>query len=357
MASLDVEKSDEYKKLEYEIVVLELLEEFYLSGSDLFSFEIDKDSKVRSIRELIACMSDYELPRKPAPDDQMDVLAKVKKIREEKQVQLSEMRKGEIESKHLENLWIMNSWNDTIKSPREFLGFYLNRPVTKLVKDSILMLVSGETHFFTDIADESIELTAITGPGIMYTQFQIGSNQMLTNVLEVNMIVLPADLHMDLFAAPSLFHSSVSTNISAVLNETLSIVPFSLIEAPYGVQAMTRGVLQRNVFHPNREPLNAFLAHCKDPTSYDPEQGFKILSAHPFFHNHLMLSRPIQTEGDASYGLASAGLSRILVEANKILPDIFDDGQKVIDLLPKFRVIADHYLELGQPLLDNWMPR
>ncbi len=346
MPRLAVEDSEEYKRLSFEIKILQQLKAYYESGKNFYDFEL-KDGV--QLRDVIAFMADFGFPRSSSAPNIPQTIKKIEEMIEERQDKLSSMRFSEIKSRALDSLLIIPSWNRLLK--RKFNGFYLNKPVIDLKRDTIVMLTAGTAQVADFYGDP---LAIITGPGIFYTEFSIEPRKYLTNVREINMVVMPKEHFDRLISAPSI----VQGNIDATVNELMCMMPFHIIETPYSVQALTRGVVSRNVFHPNKPALDALWRTCKDPTSYHPSRRFSVLSAHPHFYNRLLLSHPRGSQGgseDISYHFASAGIAAILDNADRLVAEIMSEEQQN-ELLKKFVKVKEEYASFGHELLMSWAP-
>jgi hypothetical protein len=129
-----------------------------------------------------------------------------------------------------------------------------------------------------------------------------------------------------------------------------------LIEEAYSVQALLRGVISRNIFHPNKAALDTFLDICHEDNSYDPNDGYKILSAHEEYFNRLLLTEPPKSvRGDDSINVASAGIAAILTNGQQILDEMLDPKDQA-EMLLKFRDIKEEFNKIGRELLENWLP-
>ncbi len=345
MARLDVEDSEEYKKIQQEIKILRQLKAYYEGGGTFYDLELKDGVK---LRDLMSRISDLGFPRSNKIPNKQEVIERLNEMIADYEKQLKEMRTKEIKERHLDSLLIIPSWNRVLK--RRFNGFYLNRPVLDLRRDTIVMLTAGTAEVVDFYGDP---LSIIAGPGIFYTEFSIEPGKYLTNIREINMILMPQEHFERLINAPPI----VNAKIDATVNELMCMMPFHIIEAPYSVQALTRGIVSRNVFHPNKPALEHLWRTCKDKHSFDPRNGFSILSAHPHFYNRLLLTKRNNQKGleDRSYHLASAGIAAILDNAEKILNEIMPpEHQK--ELLEKFVKIKEEYAKIGHELLTNWAP-
>ncbi|MCH8906879.1 MAG: hypothetical protein IH840_07300, partial [Candidatus Heimdallarchaeota archaeon] len=293
MKKLDIEHSEEYKEAEVTIEYLIVLKNYYSTSSNFDELEMGNIK----LRELFRFMSEHDFPKKGFVSDNakekyvINIDAEIINITKS----LRDARLEEIKNKELNSILIIPSWGNVLGYKTK--GFYLNRPVLEVKKDTIVML----SHDIIEVKDKfGNDFAVLTGPGIFFTEFSLDQGSHITNHREINMIIIPNELLSKMLDAPPIFTSS----IKATMNELISIIPFSLIEEAETVQALLRGVISRNIFHPNKAALDVFLEEIKSPRTYHPNDGFKILSAHKEFFNRLLLSQPPpQAKGDSSYNL------------------------------------------------------
>ena len=345
MPHLDVENNEEYKKISQEILLLEHVKRYYLNNQDMYSLELNGVG----LRELIRYMNEHRYPKRKLSSVEIKGMveridSEIARMRKEQSV----MRHQEIKNRDLNSLLIIPSWNAILQ--RRFNGFYLNRPVIDLRRDTVVM-VTAQTFESADYYGDKISL--VTGPGIFYTEFATDPGKYIVNVREINMLLLP-EVHLKkLLEAPSSIHSK---SFNGTINDYLALIPFHIIESAYSIQALTRGVVRRSVFHPNKPALDAFLKQVKDKDSYRKIDGFKILSAHPHYYNRLLLTKPPKTSGaDSFYNLSSAGIAAILDNGQRLIDEIIPP-MKQLEILEKILKVKKQYVELGHRILTDWMP-
>ncbi len=345
MPHLDVESSDDYKKISREILLLNHVKQYYLNNQDLYSLELNGVG----LRDVIRYMSDNGYPKqKQAPLEVRELVNKIDQEIERLKQEQSNMRHNEIKERDLDTLLIIYSWNKILK--RKFNGFYLNKPVIDLRKDTVVM-VTAQTFESVDYYGDPLAL--ITGPGVFYTEFATDPGRYVSNVREINMLMLPEPHMNKLMNAPSSIHSH---SFKGIINDYLALIPFHIIESAYSIQALTRGIVRRSVFHPNKPALDAFLKQVQDTDSYRKIDGFKILSAHPHYYNRLLLTKPAKSGGaDSFYNLSSAGIAAILDNGQRLIDEIIPP-MKQLELLEKIQKVKGQYVELGHKILTDWMP-
>ncbi|MHA1304594.1 MAG: hypothetical protein ACTSQE_03560 [Candidatus Heimdallarchaeaceae archaeon] len=343
MSGLTVEDSEAYKRLDERIQMLSLVKKYYASGANYYSF----DSGDIPLRKLIRFMNDEGYPRR-LPDADV-VLKRIDEEILELEEKKKNMRLQEIESRHLNSLLIIPSWTKLIGS--QMKGFYLGKEVRELKRDTIIML-TDTTQTFKEITEERISV--IFGPGIFYSEFSIEPGNSLAHSFEINGICLPLNLLGRIYTAEKIYHSD---KIEATITEVSTILPFHIIEQPKTIQAYVKGIISRNVFHPNKVALEHFNKHIMDKTTYKVDEGFKILSAHPLWFNKLLVNtKQIPTSGSGKKEFSTAGIGTVSPTVHKILPIIFPTPAKEREQLEKIKEIAKQYREMGFSLLKNWIP-
>lgn len=341
--SLKVEESEEYKAIEARIQLLQLLKQYYASGGNLFNF----DSGDIPIRKLIAFMNEEGYPRR-VPEAE-HVIRKIDDEILELEAQKKKMRLQEIESRHLNTLLIIPSWTKLIGTQNK--GVYLGKPVLDLKRDTIIML-TDQTQTFREITDE--RLAVIFGPGIFYSEFSVEPGMYIEDYFEINGVCLPLDILGKIYTAEKIYHSD---KIEATVTELSTILPFHIIEQSRTVQAYVRGIISRNVFHPNKNAIEKFNTHISDPRSYPVSEKFKIVSAHPLWFNKLLISSEVVPKSGSGKKLFStAGIGSITPLVHKILPLLFASPQDEHRQLERIREIAKQYREMGMKLLKSWIP-
>ncbi|MBY9000288.1 MAG: hypothetical protein KGD64_05195 [Candidatus Heimdallarchaeota archaeon] len=341
--TLEIEDSDSYKKITHKIALLELLKQYYGSGGNLYDF----DSGDIPVRQLIAFMSDEGYPRRLV--DAEHVLKRVDTEIIELESKKKNMRLQEMEDRHLNSLLIITSWTKLINTPT--MGVYLNRPVVDLRRDTIIML-TDETQTFKEITDERISV--IFGPGIYYTEFAVDKGNYLEDYFEINGVCLPLDILGKIYTAEKIYRSD---KIDATITEVSTILPFHIIEQAETVQTYVRGIISRNVFHPNKNAIDKFNQHISDPSSYQAESGFKIMSAHPLWYNKLLVeSDAVYRTGSGKRAFSTAGIGSLSSMVHKLKPILFSAPNKEKDQLERITEIVKQYREMGMNLLQKWIP-
>lgn len=344
MKKLDIEKSDSYLEAENRIKYLKVLKEYYESDDNFDQLELG-DIK---LRELFRFMSDNEFAKKGfvEEEDRKKFISNITDEITQIQADLKKARLSEIQDKELNSILIIPSWSKVIGYKTK--GFYLNKPVLELKKDTIIML----SYDILDVKDKyGKEYAILAGPGIFYTEFSLDSGSNITNFREINMILLPLTMLDKLLSAPQIFESK----IEATINELISIVPFSLIEEVHTVQALLRGIISRNIFMPNKNAVDIFMKEIENPSSYHPREGIKMLSAHEEYFNRLLLSvAPSETKGDSSINITSAGIASILIDT--ALVDEFFEPKERDRLLLLFKDLKREFNETGKSLIEDFMP-
>lgn len=344
MKKLDVEKSDTYLEAENTIKYLKVLKEYYESDDNFDQLELG-DIK---LREVFRFMSDNGFAKKGFVDEEgrLQYISGINDEINNIQSDLKKARLSEIQDKELNSILIIPSWSKVIGYQTK--GFYLNKPVLEVKKDTIIML----SYDILDVKDKyGTEYAILAGPGIFYTEFNLDQGAFVTNFREINMILLPLNMLDQLLSAPQIFESK----IDATINELISIIPFSLIEEVHTVQALLRGVISRNIFMPNKNAVDQFMKQIENPSSYHPKDGVKMLSAHKEYFNRLLLSvAPPEARGDSSINITSAGIASILVDSS-LEVEFFDEKERD-RLLLLFKDLKREFNEIGKRLIEDFMP-
>ncbi|MHA2029856.1 MAG: hypothetical protein ACW99A_03700 [Candidatus Kariarchaeaceae archaeon] len=344
MKKLDVESSDTYLEAENTIKYLRVLKQYYTSDNNFDQLELGEFK----LREIFRFMSDHGFSKKGfvSEEDRQQYISNIDEEISKINKDLKDARLNEIQSKELNSLIIIPSWSKVLDYQTK--GFYLNRPVLELRKDTIVMLsydiIEKKDKFGKD-------LFLLTGPGIFYTEFSLDRGTYTTDFREINMILLPMEMLERVMAAPPIFESK----IDATINELISLIPFSLIEEVDSVQALLKGIVSRNIFLPNKNAIDTFIREIGSPKSFHPTDGIKMLSAHEEYFNRLLLSNPPpQARGDSSINITSAGIASILVDRS--LEDEFFEEKEKNRLLLLFRDLKKEFNETGKRLIDDFMP-
>ncbi len=341
--TLKVEDSKEYNAIQRRIELLELLKQYYGSGANFYDFETGEIP----LRDLIAFMSDEGYPRR-LPETE-HVLKRIDEEILDLQNKKKEMRLHEIETRNLNSLLIITSWTKLLNTPTK--GVYLDKPVTDLRRDTIVML-TDETLTFKELTDERIAI--IFGPGIYYTEFAVDRGNYLEDYLEINGVCLPLNLLGKIYTADKIYHSD---KIDATITEVSTILPFHIIEQTETVQTYVKGIISRNVFLPNKIALEKFNQHIMEPSSYQVSEGFKIMSAHPLWFNKLLVeSDNIYRTGSGKRAYSTAGIGSLSGTVHKLKPTIFSSPQIEREQLERISEIVKQYREMGLALLKAWIP-
>lgn len=341
-----MEDTDEYKEAQRTIELLQILKEYYQSNKTFDELELGQ----YKVRDLFAFMTDHEFPKRQFLDNKgrEDMVATLQGEIEQIERDLKSIRLKEIKDKNLRSLVVIPSWSEMIG--KRVLGFYLNRPVIDVRKDTVVML-NRRLEVVTDKLGNSY--TLIAGPGILYTEFSLDPGNYITNVRPINMLVLPSSLTNEILEAPSIFSGDLK---DATLTEKIGIIPFELIEVQYSAQAFLRGVISRNVFHPNKNAIDHFTEAMHNPESFKVDDGIYMLSAHEEYHNRLLISRPQKSSGDKSYNISHAGLTSI-VNGTPLINELIPERKDQEEFLLMIRSIKKEYISTGEKLLLNWMPK
>lgn len=341
-----MEKSQEYKDAQRAIDILYILLEYYSTSKNFDELELNS----YSVRDMLGFMSDHELPKRQYVQNTQKLLDQLNQEITNLKSDLKKVRLNEIEKKNLQSLVIIPSWQKVIA--KNVPGFYVNRPVIDLRKDTLVML-NNKIQVVQDKLGNTYSI--LTGPGILYTEFSLDKGNYIVNVRPINMIIFPTATVERILKAPPIFESDLK---EANINEIISIVPFKLIEVDFSTQAFLRGVLSRNVFHPNKNAIDAFSKTIHDPNSFLADDEFFILSAHDEYFNRLLITkkpaagRKITTN---SHNLTNPGLSSVMY-SDRLLNELIPDVNERNKLLISIRDLKREYLKTGERIIYDWMP-
>ncbi len=136
MSKLEVEDTDDYNKAVEKQKLLNVLKNYYTSDKGFEDLELESFH----IRDMFGFMSDYEYPKKGFidEDEKEGLVNKIDQEIESITQSLKNARLKEIKDKDLNSLLIIPSWSEVIGYKTK--GFYLNKPVLDLAKDTIVML-------------------------------------------------------------------------------------------------------------------------------------------------------------------------------------------------------------------------
>ncbi len=299
------------------------------------------------IRDLLMFMSDHEFPKRQFVQDKEKLLEQIHMEIKNITSDLKKVRLAEIEKKNLNSLLIIPSWSKILE--KQTMGFYLNRPVIDISRDTIVML-NNDIEIVSDKLGK--EFALISGPGVLFTEFSLDPGKYITNQRSINLILLPLDHLERLLNAPPITRGELH---GSTINELITIIPFSLIEEAYTIQALIRGIISRNVFHPNKAAIDAFTKLIKAPESFNVREGFQILSAHDENYNRLMIVNPLKSfDTKDLYNLSSAGVASI-VDGTKLLNELLTPEQQNLILI-KIRDVIKEYKSTGEKLIYDWLP-
>jgi len=301
-----------------------------------------------NMREIAGYMVENYYPRKSlgGPFDVDRELAAIQKRQAEIDAEILHVKSQLV--KELTAIMLIPSWSQLIGA--QFKGIYAGKAVSALKKDSVIMLTDLRADF-REITGE--ELILITGPGIYFAEFSIGTSMLVRDHREISAILLPKTTIEQMWDAPSIFRGE-NTNIT--LNELVATIPFDLILRDYEEQAFIRGVLARNIFLPYREVFDLLYEACRSANSYLSEEGLKCLSASPLWFNRLLVQqRFAHTPRYSSYVQLTAGLSNIQPELDRFLSDIFDEPH-VAQLMTRITTLKQNYTKIGKRILQEWIP-
>ncbi len=301
-----------------------------------------------NMREITGYMADNYYPRKSlgGPVDIDHELSVIQKRQSEIDAEIIRVKSRLVED--LTTIMFIPSWSRLIDA--QFKGFYAGQQVSTLQKDSVIML----TDLRADVREiTGEELILISGPGIYFSEFSLGSGMLIRDHREISALLLPKSVSDNMWNAPPIVHGD---HENFTLNELVATIPFDLILESYETQAFIRGVLARNIFLPYQDVFNILNDTCNSANSYIPEEGLKCLSASPLWFNRLLVQdRFVKSPKFSSYSQLTAGLINIQADLDRFLPDIFEE-MYLIQLMERITALKQNYSKIGQKILQEWLP-
>ncbi|MHA2247338.1 MAG: hypothetical protein ACXADY_20495 [Candidatus Hodarchaeales archaeon] len=342
MSHREKQIEEKISQLEGEKRILDGIKAYY--DRNLSYSELEEISGV-SIIEFKRYQKKHDYPYRLAVTNKKSVLDKAdQRINEIDKTILQQ--KGSVFGA-LDQLMFIPSWRKLLGS--KFNGFYLNQPVQKILQDNVVLLPDIALSGFEETTGEPFFL--ITGFGIYWVKFQLGEGSLVTDYREITGIVLP----LDIYEKAQDEAGSVLKSGKIRMTDYLVSIPFSLILAKRTIQMYTRGVLARNVFLPNKECFDQLLASCKDPSSFNPNDGLKILSGGmstqiPLYANELLTEKDL-----GNYSNLLAGIKNVQPKLNKILVNLQLDSMRE-GFFTKIHQMKREFREIGRDYLLDWMP-
>ncbi len=342
MSQREKEISDKISILEKEKKILEGTRAYYeqeLSYADL------EELTGISIREFKRFQSDNEFPYRVGSYNRQAIFDKIDTRTKEINNEIGKLRGSVFGA--LDQLLFVPSWRKLIDS--SFNGFYLNQPVQKVLQDTIIFLPELAMTGFEETTGEPFFL--ITGLGMYWVKFELGVGSLVTDYRELTGLVLPFDVyHRAQDEAEQVLKSEKMR-----MTEYMTSIPFSLILEKSTTQMYLRGVISRNIFHPYKESFDQFLKLCKDPNSFNPGEGHKILSGgltadRTLYGNELLTEKPL-----GEYSRLIAGIKNTQPKLNKILETLQLDTMSEA-FFQKLEGMKREFSEIGSKYLVDWMP-
>ena len=342
MSQREKEIADSIEALEKEKKILEGTRAYY--KEELSYSELEELSGI-SIREFKRFQSDNEFPYRIGSYNRQEIYSKIDTMVATIDTKIQKLRESLFGD--LDQLLFIPSWSKLIGT--SFNGFYRNQAVQKIFQDTVILLPDLALTGFEETTGEPFFV--ITGLGIYWVKFQLGAGSIVTDYREITGIVLP----LDLYERAQDESGQILNSEKMRMTEYMTSIPFSLILATKTAQMYLRGVIARNIFHPNKESFDQFMSLCKDPSSYNPEEGHKILSGGlsnklPLYSNELLTQKPL-----GEYSNLIAGIKNTQSKLDKLLENLQLDSmsEQFFEKLHKMKV---EFREIGRDYLINWMP-
>ena len=342
MSQREKEISDKIAVLEKEKKILGGVRAYYEQN---LSFNDIEEMTGISIREFKRFQSDNEFPYRLASYNRKQIFDKINNRTEEIDKEIFKLRESVFGV--LDQLVFIPSWKSMIDS--NFNGFYRNQQVQEIFQDNIIFLPNLALTGFEETTGEPFFL--LTGLGIYWVKFQLGPGSIVTDYREITGLVLP----LDYYERAQDESGSILNSEKMRMTKYMSSIPFSLILAKATTQMYLRGVIARNIFHPFKGSFDQFLSICRDPSSYNPQEGLKILSGglssnKPLYKNELLTEKPL-----GSYSNMIAGIKNSQPKLNKILETLQLEATSEA-FFEKINRMKVEFNELGRDFLADWMP-
>lgn len=298
-----------------------------------------------SIREFKRYQKDNDYPYRVGVYNRKDVFEKIDQRISEINIDIRKLKESLFGD--LDQILFIPSWSRMIDS--SFNGFYLNQPVQKIFQDNVVLIPDLALTGFEETTSEPFFF--ITGVGLYWVKFQLGPGSIVTDYREITGLVLP----LDIYEKAQDETGSILGSEKIRMTEYMTSIPFSLVIAERTTQMYLRGVLARNVFLPNKECFDQLYESCKDPNSFRPEDGLKILSGglstqRPLYTNEILTEKHL-----GAYSTLIAGIKNVQPKLNKILSDLQIDSTHE-GFFNKIQKIKTEFRDVGRNALLDWMP-
>ncbi|MFQ6125644.1 MAG: hypothetical protein ACE5R6_13735 [Candidatus Heimdallarchaeota archaeon] len=333
------------EQLRKERVLLEALLKYYKGGENQTELLIHTRGEWNA-EEISSYMEERGYPSSIQSPDHLALQQRV--LMEIAQIEKQQLKFGFDIERTLTGILVIPSWRKLIGT--EFTGFFKQTLVRSIERDSVVMVVDLGRGF-QEVTGEDLFL--ITGPGIYFTEFNLGTELPIQDHREITGIILPRSIYQAIQQAEPIYRSE---KIRATITDLAAFIPFSMVTQPYPIQAYLRGVLMRSIFSPHRDILTLLAQNCKTNRAYSVDEGFKVLSASSIHFNRLLVeSKFLLTANSQEYMQLTAGLANIQPGLENIIVDLFptEEAQQV---LGRINSLKEYYAEFGELLLFNWIP-
>ena len=342
MAQREKEIEGKISQLEKEKRILNAINAYY--DQNLSYSELEEISGI-SIREFKRFQQDHDYPYRVGAYNKKDIFDRIKNRITDIDKEIYKLREKILGV--LDQLIFIPSWNKLLGS--KFNGFYLNQPVQKILQDNVVLLPDLALTGFEETTGEPFFL--ITGVGLYWVKFELGSGSLVTDYREITGIVLP----WDIYEKAQDEAASVLDSEKIRMTEYMTSIPFSIILQKQSTQMFLRGVLARNVFLPYRECFDQLQEVCQDPDSFKKEEGLKILSGGlstqiQLYNNELLTEKQL-----GRYSSLVAGVKNTQPKLHKILANLQLEATEEA-FFQKIQKIKSEFSEIGRKYLIDWVP-
>lgn len=342
MSQREKEIEGKISQLEAEKRILNAINAYY--DQNLSYSELEEISGI-SIREFKRFQQDHDYPYRVGAYNKKDIFDRIKNRITDIDKEIYKLREKILGV--LDQLIFIPSWNKLLGS--KFNGFYLNQPVQKILQDNVVLLPDLALTGFEETTGEPFFL--ITGVGLYWVKFELGSGSLVTDYREITGIVLP----WDTYEKAQDEAASVLDSEKIRMTEYMTSIPFSIILQKQSTQMFLRGVLARNVFLPYKECFDQLQKVCQDPNSFKKEEGLKILSGGlstqiQLYNNELLTEKQL-----GRYSSLVAGVKNTQPKLHKILANLQLEATEEA-FFQKIQKIKSEFSEIGRKYLVDWVP-
>jgi hypothetical protein len=211
--------------------------------------------------------------------------------------------------------FVIPSWGNVLGYPT--LGEYANHKVSKISQDLVIFLAGTECAITTEVGTRYY----LFGLGYYYVKFELQTGKYITDSRNLTGLIL-SDFVYD--------HLATSINITlendrdVIIGEKLFKVPIDMSYKSENKLTFIQGTLMRNLFIPYKDVFLEFIEVLRNPKSFQiNKNGHMLLSTSRVSYNKILISGDMEYEAKTKYLETTAGLSGIVLGADKHLTENF----------------------------------